>query len=76
MDSSGLRTFKTYGIHRAPCMRDIVQLRRDQTIDSDGRVVRSLRVKMAKTERWIGRFLCDDAREEVRQAAIAKNLKS
>jgi integrase/recombinase XerD len=44
---------------------DIVRLRRDQMIDNDGQVVRSLRVKMAKTERWIDRTLREDAREAV-----------
>jgi integrase/recombinase XerD len=45
---------------------DIVRLRRDQMIDSDGQVVRSLRIKMAKTDRWIDRYLREDAREAVR----------
>ena len=44
---------------------DIVRLRRDQMIDSDGEVVRTICVKMAKTERWIDRTLREDAREAV-----------
>ncbi len=44
---------------------DIVRPRRDQLIDSDGEVVRALRVKMAKTERWIDRTMRQDAREAV-----------
>jgi integrase/recombinase XerD len=44
---------------------DIVRLLRDQMIDSDGQVVRTLRVKMAKTEKWIDRTLREDAREAV-----------
>ncbi len=50
---------------------DLVRLRRDQLIDSDGQVVRSLRVKMAKTEKWIDRTLRKDARE-----AVAEYLKT
>ncbi len=42
---------------------DIVRLRRDQMMDSDGQVVLALRIKMAKTERWIDRVLREDARE-------------
>jgi len=34
-------------------------------IDSDGQVVRTLRVKMSKTERWIDRTLREDACEAV-----------
>jgi integrase/recombinase XerD len=45
---------------------DIVRLRRDQMIDSDGQVVRALRVKMEKTEKMIDRSLREDAREAVR----------
>jgi integrase/recombinase XerD len=44
---------------------DLVRLRRDQLIDSDGAVVRVLRVKMAKTDRWIDRAIRDDARDAV-----------
>jgi integrase len=44
---------------------DLVRLRRDQMTDSDGQVVRSLRVKMAKTDKWIDRTLREDAREAV-----------
>jgi integrase/recombinase XerD len=44
---------------------DLVRLRRDQMIDSDGQVVRTLRVKMAKTDKWIDRTLREDAREAV-----------
>jgi integrase/recombinase XerD len=50
---------------------DIVRLLRDQMIDSDGQVVRTLRVKMAKTEKWIDRTLREDARE-----AVADYLKT
>jgi len=50
---------------------DIVRLLRDQMIDSDGQVVRTLRVKMAKTEKWIDRILREDARE-----AVAEYLKT
>jgi integrase/recombinase XerD len=46
---------------------DIVRLRRDQMTDSDGEVVRSLRIKMEKTDRWIDRTLREDAREAVRE---------
>jgi integrase len=45
---------------------DIVRLRRDQLVDSDGEVVRVLRVKMEKTDKWIERALRDDAREAVK----------
>ncbi len=45
---------------------DLVQLRRVQLLDSDGEVVRVLRVKMEKTEKWIERTLRDDAREAVK----------
>lgn len=34
-------------------------------IDSDGQVVRSLRIKMAKTDHWIDRSLREEAREAV-----------
>jgi len=44
---------------------DTVRLLRDQLIDSDGQVVRVLRVKMEKTDKWIERTLRDDAREAV-----------
>jgi hypothetical protein len=42
---------------------DIVRLRRDQLIESDGDIVRTLRVKMTKTADWIERALPDDTRE-------------
>jgi integrase/recombinase XerD len=45
---------------------DLVRLRRDQLLDSDGEIVRVLRVKMEKTEKWVERVLRDDAREAVR----------
>ena len=35
-------------------------------MDSDSEVVRVLRVKMEKTDKWIERALRDDAREAVR----------
>ena len=35
-------------------------------IDRDGQVVRALRIKIAKTVRWIDRTLREDAREAVR----------
>ncbi len=50
---------------------DLVRLRRDQLIDSDGQVVRVLRVKMRKTDKWIDRALREDARE-----AVAEYLKT
>jgi site-specific recombinase XerD len=61
MESNGLR------------VSDIVRLRRDQMIDSDGEVVRSLRIKMAKTERWIDRTIREDAREAVRDYLTMRN---
>jgi len=45
---------------------DIVRLCRDQVVDSDGEIVRVLRVKMEKTEKWIERALRDDARVAIR----------
>jgi len=45
---------------------DIVRLRRDHVVDSDGEIVRVLRVKMEKTEKWIERALRDDAREAIK----------
>jgi integrase/recombinase XerD len=45
---------------------DLVRLRRDQLLDSDGKIVRVLRVKMEKTEKWVERALRDDAREAVK----------
>jgi integrase len=39
---------------------DVVRLKRDQIIDSDGDIVRIIRIKMAKTDKWIERFLRDD----------------
>jgi integrase len=35
-------------------------------VDNDGQIVRVLRVKMAKTDKWIERSLRDDAREAVK----------
>ena len=45
---------------------DLVRLRREQLVDSDGEIVRVLRVKMDKTEKWVERTLRDDAREAVK----------
>ena len=45
---------------------DLVRLRRDQLVDSDGEIVRVLRAKMEKTEKWVERALRDDAREAVK----------
>jgi integrase/recombinase XerD len=44
---------------------DLVRLLRDDLTDSDGQVVRVLRVKMKKTAKWIERTLREDAREAV-----------
>ncbi len=44
----------------------LVRLRREELLDSDGEIVRVLRVKMEKTEKWIDRALREDAREAVR----------
>ena len=46
-------------------------MRHRRAIDSDGAVVRVLRVKMAKTDRWIDRAIREDARE-----AVAEYLKT
>jgi len=46
---------------------DTVRFRRDQMIDSDGQIVRTIRIKMAKTEQWIDRFLREDARNAIRE---------
>ena len=54
---------------------DIVRLRRDQMIDSDGQVVRALRIKMAKTDRWIDRALREDAREAVRDYLATRTIR-
>jgi len=40
---------------------DIVPLRRDQLIDSDGKIAMVLRVKMGKTGKYVERALRDDA---------------
>ena len=45
---------------------DLVRLRREQLVDSDGEIVRVLRVKMEKTGKWVERALRDDAREAVK----------
>jgi len=45
---------------------DLVRLQRVQLLDSDGEIVRVLRVKMNKTEKWVERALRDDAREAVK----------
>jgi len=45
---------------------DVVRLQRSQMIDSDGQVVRTLRVQMTKTDRWIDRSLREDAREALK----------
>jgi len=45
---------------------DIVRLKRVQLLDSDGEIVRILRLKMEKTDRWIERTLRDDARDAVK----------
>ena len=45
---------------------DLVRLRREQLVDSDGEIVRVLRVKMEKTGKWVERTLRDDAREAVK----------
>jgi hypothetical protein len=42
-------------------------------IDSDGQVVRALRVKMEKTEKMIDRSLREDAREAVRDYLASRN---
>ncbi len=52
---------------------DIVRLQRAQILDSDGQVVRALRIKMAETERWIDRSLREDARETVRDYLATRN---
>jgi len=61
-DYALIRLMATTGLR----VSDIVQLRRDQLIDSDSEIVRILRVKMKKTERWIERALRDDARDAVK----------
>jgi integrase/recombinase XerD len=45
---------------------DIVRLCRDHVVDSDGEIVRVLRVKMEKTEKWVERSLRDDARAAIK----------
>ena len=45
---------------------DLVRLRRDQLLDSDGEIVRVLRVKMEKTEKWVEQALREDARGAVK----------
>jgi integrase/recombinase XerD len=45
---------------------DIVRLRREDLIDSDGEIVRVLRIKMEKTDKWVERALRDDAREAIK----------
>lgn len=51
---------------------DLVRLRRDQLVDSDGEVVRVLRVKMEKTEKWVERALREDAREAVKAYLVTR----
>src|SRR5512136_569734 len=44
---------------------DLVRLTRHQMLDNDHRIIRTLRIKMAKTDRWIERSLREDARQAV-----------
>lgn len=44
---------------------DILRLKRSQMIDTDGSVVRALRVRMKKTKKYIGRPLREDCRAAV-----------
>ena len=43
-----------------------MRLRREDLIDSDGEIVRALRIKMEKTDKWIERALRDDTREAIK----------
>jgi integrase len=45
---------------------DICRLRRDQMIDSDRQIVRTLRIRIEKTDRWIVQTLRQDAREAIK----------
>jgi integrase len=60
-DCALLRMMASTGLR----VSDLVGLRRGQMIDSDGQMVRTIRVKMAKTEKWIDRALREDARKAV-----------
>ena len=52
---------------------DIVRLRRQDLIDSDGEIVRVLRIKMEKTDKWVERALRDDAREAIKTYLGTRN---
>jgi integrase len=66
------RDFALFHVMAATGLRasDIVRIKRTDVVEPDGSVVRSLRIRMKKTKKFIERVLRDDTR-----AAIAAYLK-